>query len=100
MQCLKLLVYSLIYAVNYSQRHELHSSNLTRARLLLLASHHTLDLRNALPKNAKQLAKPKTPALDPNAPDEEVHQRPIAEAEGQEDAKVSPLVASLDVEGG
>ncbi len=42
--------------------------------------------------------KSKTPTPNPHGTNEKVHQRPVTNAETQEDSKVSPLVLGLDVE--
>lgn len=72
-------------------------SRLTLTLLLLpLPLHLTSDLAHG----TEELTKPKAPPLDPHAPDKEVHQRPIANAEREKDAKVAPLIACLDIKRG
>ena len=77
-----------------------HSSLTLTLLLLLLTTCHTLDLTHDLAHTTEQLAEPKAPPLDPHAPNEKVYQRPVTTAKREEDAKVSPLVARLDVDGG
>jgi hypothetical protein len=65
--------------------------------LLLLLPLHPI---NNLTHRAEKLTKPKAPPLNPNAPNEKVHQRPVTDAEREEDAKIAPLIARLDIERG
>ena len=57
-----------------------------------------LNSTNSLPHNPKNRPKPKTPTPNPHGIDKNVHQRPITNAETQEDPKISPFVLGLDVE--
>jgi hypothetical protein len=73
---------------------------LSRLTLTLLLLPLPLHLISNVTHCSKQLTKPKAPPLNPNAPNKEVHQRPIADAEREEDAKVAPLIARLNIERG
>ena len=53
---------------------------------------------NTLPKRAEEGRKSESPSADPHGVDEEVDEEPVAHAEGEEDAKVGPLVLGLDIE--
>lgn len=75
------------------------NSSLTFTLLPLLPSTHTLNLPNPRTHHTKNLAEPKAPTLNPHAPNKEIHQRPIANTERQEDAEIAPLVLRLDVDG-
>jgi len=57
-----------------------------------------LNSTNSLPHNPKNRPKPKTPTPNSHSINEKVHQRPVTNAESQEDPKISPLVLELDVE--
>lgn len=67
---------------------------------LLLPTPRTLHLFHSSTHSFEQLPKPKAPPLDPHAPHEKIHQRPVTDAKRQEDAKVSPFVARADVDRG
>ena len=73
---------------------------LSRLTLTLLLLPLPLHLTSDLAHGTEELTKPKAPPLDPHAPDKEVHQRPIANAEREKDAKVAPLIACLDIKRG
>ena len=76
-----------------------HTTLLFRTRTVtLLARKSGFELRDRLSRASEDVAKPEAPSLDANAPDKEVHQRPIADAESKEDAEVSPLVVVADVQ--
>lgn len=75
-------------------------SPLLRLTLALLLLPLPLHLTPNLTHCSEQLPEPKAPPLDPHAPDKEVHECPIADAECEEDAKVAPLIARLDIQRG
>ena len=56
------------------------------ALLFLLPAHQALDLLDHLAQTAKHIAEAEAPAFNSDRPDEEVHEGPIAAAEGEEDA--------------
>jgi len=53
-----------------------------------------------LAQEAKQRAHAEAPALDADGPNEEVDEEPVGEDEDEEDTKVAPLLARVDVEAG
>lgn len=73
---------------------------LSRLTLTLLLLPLPLHLTSNLAHGTEELTKPKAPPLNPHTPDKEVHECPIADAEREEDAKVAPLIARLDIECG
>lgn len=59
---------------------------------------NSLDLTDSLISAAEDISESKAPALDPYGIDEEIHERPITDAEGQEDAKIAPSLLICDVQ--
>lgn len=53
---------------------------------------------NSLPQSTEKRGEAESPPPDPHGVDEEVNQEPVADAEGEEDTEVRPLVLRLDVE--
>lgn len=70
----------------------------TRFSLLLPFRKQPADCVDSLGYKAIQVAKPEAPAPDSNCVDQKVNERPIANAESKEDAKVSPFLAGFDVQ--
>lgn len=64
----------------------------------LLLAKDSLDLANPLPHHPKHRRKSKAPTPDPHRINEKVDQRPITDAERQEDAKVSPFILRLNIQ--
>lgn len=105
-----LYVYSLS-AVHLSTRNAKGSKS-KHALVQLLLKHHLsllalfllsllerlLHQIDQLPGQSEQVAKAKAPPSNTNSVDEEVNQRPIANAEGKEDTEVLPLVARHHIE--
>lgn len=66
--------------------------------LLLLTLEWLLDHLDKLSQSSKQVPEAEAPALDAHGIDEEIDQKPVTEDKDQEDPKVSPLLARLDVQ--
>jgi len=66
--------------------------------LLLTALEGLLDQSDQAAQCSKQLSEAKAPALDAHSVDEEVHQSPVGHDKDAEDTKVSPCLASLNVQ--
>lgn len=56
--------------------------------LLLLLLEWLLDQIHQLAQSTKHIAEAKAPAADADGVDEKVHQHPVGDTEGKEDAKV------------
>jgi len=66
--------------------------------LLILSFEQLLDSPYQLPHTSKHISKAEAPPLNPDRVNEKVHQRPITDAEREEDAEIPPLISRLDVQ--
>lgn len=57
-----------------------------------------LDEINQLAKSPEDVSHAEAPSADANRVDEEVYQQPVRAHENEENTKVSPLLACLDVQ--
>lgn len=73
--------------LNFSQSFSLF---LSENKSLILGSllEWPLQLFHEVAQHPKHLSKSKTPAPDTDSVDEKVHQRPVGDAEGKEDAEI------------
>lgn len=62
--------------------------------------HPCLDNIDDHPQPTEKVSEAEAPSLYPHCIDEEINECPIADAEGEEDGQILPLIAGVDVQAG